>query len=170
MLENATFRVLNMNIKINKIALSIALLAIVACYFLGLQALAEDSYAFDPKDSNLQVFEQSILLPMSAPPEAVVKSTLTVIVTAYSSTEAQTDSTPFITASNSLVRDGIIANNLLPFGTKVRLPELFGSKIFEVDDRMHSRKGNFHVDVWFPTTEEAKQFGAKVAVLEVLAD
>ncbi|OIO45428.1 hypothetical protein COX24_02990 [bacterium (Candidatus Gribaldobacteria) CG23_combo_of_CG06-09_8_20_14_all_37_87_8] len=159
-----------MNIKINKIALSIALLAIVACYFLGLQALAEDSYVFDPKNTNLQVFEQSILLPMSAPPEVVVKSTLTVIVTAYSSTEAQTDSTPFITASNSIVRDGIIANNLLPFGTKVRMPELFGSKIFEVDDRMHSRKGNFHVDVWFPTFEEAKEFGTKVAVLEVLAD
>ncbi|MBM4177310.1 3D domain-containing protein [Candidatus Gribaldobacteria bacterium] len=159
-----------MTIKINKIALLFSLLAMVSCYFLGIKAMAKNNYNLETKTSNLQVFEQSILLPVSAPPKAEVKNTLNVIVTAYSSTECQTDDTPFITASNSLVRDGIVANNLLPFGTKVRMPELFGDKVFEVDDRMHQRKGNFHVDVWFPTTEEAKQFGVKFASLEVLVD
>ncbi|MCX6737737.1 MAG: hypothetical protein NTX26_03350 [Candidatus Parcubacteria bacterium] len=67
--------------------------------------------------------------------EKVVK-TMKIVVTAYSSTEAQTDDTPFITASNTLVRDGIIASNLLPFGTKVRFPELNPKKIYIVEDHI----------------------------------
>jgi len=90
------------------------------------------------------------------------------IITAYSSTEDQTDSTPFITASQKHVEDGIVANNLLPFGTKVRIPELYGDKVFVVEDRMHYRKGNYHLDIWFPTRLEAKNFGVKRATIEVI--
>lgn len=90
-----------------------------------------------------------------------------VIVTAYSSTPEETDSTPFITASGKLVREGIIATNILPMGTKVRIPELFGNKIFVVEDRMHPRK-KYVVDIWFPTKKEAINFGAKRAFIEVL--
>jgi len=90
------------------------------------------------------------------------------IITAYSSTEDQTDSSPFITASQKHVADGIVANNLLPFGTKVRIPELYGEKIFVVEDRMHYRKGNYHLDIWFPTRLEAQVFGVKKASIEVI--
>jgi 3D (Asp-Asp-Asp) domain-containing protein len=90
------------------------------------------------------------------------------MVTAYSSTPDQTDDTPFITASGKHVADGIIANNMLPFGTKVRFPALYGDKIFVVQDRMHSRKGLYHADIWFADTQEAKEFGAKITNIEVL--
>jgi 3D (Asp-Asp-Asp) domain-containing protein len=90
-----------------------------------------------------------------------------VIITAYSSEESQTDNTPLVTANGTLVKDGIVANNLLPFGTEIKIPELYGDKIFTVADRMHSRKGNYKVDIWFPTKEEAINFGVKEAYIEV---
>lgn len=103
-------------------------------------------------------------------PEPKVVRTVQVVVTAYSSTVFETDDDPFITASGSYVRDGIVANNLLPFGTKVRLPELYGDKIFVVEDRMNSRKGRYHFDIWFPSHQEAKNFGAKLTDIQVLAN
>jgi len=90
-----------------------------------------------------------------------VKKTVKMVVTAYSSTEDQTDDTPFITASGRHVEDGIIANNMLSFGTKVRIPELYGDKVFVVQDRMHKRKGKYHADIWMSGYKEAKEFGAK---------
>lgn len=99
--------------------------------------------------------------------QKVVKK-IKVIITAYSSTEDQTDDTPFITASGKEVADGIVANNLLPFGTKIRIPEIYGDKIFVVEDRMNKRKSDYHFDIWFPTYMQAKNFGAKTAEIEVL--
>jgi 3D (Asp-Asp-Asp) domain-containing protein len=90
------------------------------------------------------------------------------IITAYSSTPEQTDSTPFITASGKNVADGIVANNMLPFGAKIRITEVYGDKVFTVEDRMHQRKGNYHLDIWFPEYLEAKNFGAKITYIEVL--
>jgi 3D (Asp-Asp-Asp) domain-containing protein len=94
--------------------------------------------------------------------------TIEVIATAYSSTPDQTDDTPLITASGKSVRDGIIANNLLPFGTKVRIPKIYGDKVFVVEDRMHTRKGKYMVDIWMPSRELAVNFGAKTTEIEVL--
>lgn len=89
-------------------------------------------------------------------------------ITAYSSTPEQTDSTPFITASGSSVKDGVVANNILPFGTKIKIPELYGEKIFEVTDRMHSRKGSDRLDIWFPSYKEALSFGVKKTSIEIV--
>ena len=91
-----------------------------------------------------------------------------VLVTAYSSTPDQTDSDPFITASGSFVKEGTVANNLLPFGTKIMIPEIYGDKVFTVEDRMHWRKGYYHLDIWFPEYWQAKDFGAKRAYIEIL--
>jgi 3D (Asp-Asp-Asp) domain-containing protein len=66
------------------------------------------------------------------------------------------------------VSDGIVANNMLPFGTKIRMPELYGDKVFVVEDRMHQRKGKYHLDIWFPDQSGAKKFGAKITYVEVL--
>lgn len=99
--------------------------------------------------------------------EPAVRS-LKVTVTAYSSTPDQTDSTPFITANGQHVRDGIIAANFLPFGTRVRFPELYGDKVFTVEDRMHPRFP-MRADVWMEERGEAVRFGIKRNVtLEVL--
>ena len=94
-------------------------------------------------------------------------NTKIVTVTAYSSTPDQTDSTPFITAYNTFVRDGIVAANFLKFGTRIKIPRYFGDKIFIVEDRMHQRFSN-RVDIWFPTRQEAKNFGVKTTELVVL--
>lgn len=91
-----------------------------------------------------------------------------VVLTAYSSTIAQTDSTPFITANGTYVHDGVVANNGLPFGTEIRIPELYGNKVFSVEDRMHWRVGDYQFDIWFPTYEQAKNFGVRYAYVEVL--
>lgn len=91
-----------------------------------------------------------------------------VVLTAYSSTPWETDGNPYITASGTSVRDGIVANNLLPFGTKIKIPEIFGEKIFVVEDRMNSRKGYYHIDVWLPSYIEALNFGVKTTYIEIL--
>ena len=94
------------------------------------------------------------------------QKTIRAVLTAYSSTPDQTDDTPFITASGKHVANGVIAYNKLPFGTKVRIPELYGNKIFTVWDRMHQRMKHF--DIWFADTQEAKNFGAKITTIEVV--
>ncbi len=89
-----------------------------------------------------------------------------VLVTAYSSTIDQTDSSPFITARGTLVRDGIVAANFLPFDAKVRFPKIWPHRVFTVEDRMHSRFSD-RVDIWFATREEALAFGLKITELEI---
>ncbi|MDD3190563.1 MAG: hypothetical protein PHI66_02645 [Candidatus Pacebacteria bacterium] len=91
-----------------------------------------------------------------------------VTVTAYSSTVDQCDSSPFITASGTYVRDGIIATNLLAFGTKVKFPSVYGDKVFVVEDRMNARYSD-RADIWFETREEAKQFGIKKLEMVVVS-
>ena len=108
--------------------------------------------------------ELSTKLPVSTLRKAHRK--VQVSVTAYSSTPDQTDSTPFTTANGSQVRDGIVATNFLPFGTKVRIPELFGDKVFSVEDRMNARY-YYKIDVWLPTYEAAKNFGIRYVEVEV---
>lgn len=96
-----------------------------------------------------------------------VLSVREVWVTAYSSSPDETDNTPFETASMTSVREGIIAANFLPFGTKVLIPELFGDTIFVVEDRMHERKKDF-IDIWMPSKEEALRFGINRAEIVIL--
>lgn len=90
-----------------------------------------------------------------------------VFVTAYTSVPEETDDTPFTTASGSHTRDGVIAANFLPFGTKVRIPELFGSKVFTVEDRMAKRNAR-KMDVWMPTKSGALRFGIRYAAIEIV--
>lgn len=92
-----------------------------------------------------------------------------VYITAYSSTPEETDDTPFITASGRGVRDGIVASNFLAIGTKIRIPAIFGDKVFVVEDRMHPRMTNV-VDVWMPTKDKAKKFGRNYAEIEILEE
>ncbi len=118
----------------------------------------------------LLLFNENTLISVANPfnPEPKIVKKLQVIVTAYSSTVCQTDSDPFITAAGTWVRKGIVANNKYPFGTKIRIPEIFGDEVFVVEDRMHWRKGHYHVDVWFPEYLEAFNFGVKRTYIEVL--
>ncbi len=80
--------------------------------------------------------------------------------TSYTSRPQETDADPFVTADGSDVRDGVVATNVLPFGTKVRLPTVFGDRIFTVHDRMNARY-SYRIDVWSNDLTKAKQYGVK---------
>lgn len=132
--------------------------------------LAEKSVDFRVKhlgDSLVTVQENSLIAVDNFQiPE--VKKVIKVLATGYSSCPEETDESPLITASGNWVKEGIIANNLLPFGTEIRIPELYGDKIFVVEDRMHWRNSYYQIDIWFPSKEAAQNFGAKRTYIEVL--
>ena len=100
-----------------------------------------------------------------------VSQTYKIPITAYSSTVDQCDSTPCITANGFNLcehnQEDVIATNFLPFGAKVRIPELFGDRVFTVQDRMNARY-YYRADVWMRTRESAKKFGLAYTTLEVL--
>jgi 3D (Asp-Asp-Asp) domain-containing protein len=96
-----------------------------------------------------------------------VAYTLSVLTTAYSSTVDQTDDSPFITASGTHVHNGTLACNFLRFGTRVRIPQYYGDKVFIVEDRM-AKRFSHKMDIWMETREEAIQFGARTVKVEVL--
>jgi 3D (Asp-Asp-Asp) domain-containing protein len=77
--------------------------------------------------------------------------------TAYNSIEWQTDSTPWITALGTRCREGVIAANFLPFGTKV-LIDGFGDQVFVVEDRMNKRYKK-RIDIWMKEYNDAIKFG-----------
>jgi len=92
-------------------------------------------------------------------------------MTAYNSEVGQTDNSPCITANGfNVCKHGIedtIAANFLPMGTKVKIPELFGDRVFVVRDRMNKKHPN-RVDVWMKDRHDAIQFGVRVAKIQVL--
>jgi 3D (Asp-Asp-Asp) domain-containing protein len=53
-------------------------------------------------------------------------------------------------------------------GTKVRIPSLYGDKVFTVEDRMASYKSDYHFDIWMPDRTSALIFGVKNTKIEVL--
>ncbi len=117
----------------------------------------------DQQDSLMMISGDSL---MGISPSLTPKI-MKVMLTAYSSTPDQTDDSPFITASNTQVHDGIVAANFLDFGTEVKIPSLFGDKVFTVEDRM-AKKHNDKMDIWFPERYLAKNFGVKEANVIIL--
>lgn len=121
--------------------------------------------AISPEDSNA--------FPVSDERKPI--RTMTVVATAYSSDPAQTDDTPCIPASGydlcahyaKYGSGNTIAANFLPLGTMVKLPDLYGDKIFYVRDRKNKRFST-SIDIWMPTKQEAIQHGVKVVKMEIL--
>jgi len=145
----------------------------ITCFGLVLAKIIQPEInkdaSFSLNLSELIVIQENSLLAvsdLSQPADSFKK--IKGVVTGYSSTPEQTDSTPFITASGKLVKEGIVANNMLPFGTKIRIPEVYGDKVFVVEDRMHWQKNGYCFDVWFPEYEQAKNFGVKITYIEIL--
>lgn len=103
--------------------------------------------------------------------EVKVKSTSVHVITAYNSDAAQTDDSPCITANGFNVckhgQEDTIAANFLKFGTKVKIPELYGDRIFVVRDRMNAKHPN-RVDIWMKDRTSAIKFGVKTAKIQVL--
>ena len=84
-------------------------------------------------------------------------------ITAYNSEPNQTDSTPFITASGTKVREGIVASNEFPFGTRL----LIDGQVYVVEDRTNSRY-SYLIDIWFAEKEEAIKFGRQIKKIYLL--
>jgi len=130
---------------------------------------AENSNLIFLKNEKIVVFEGNSIFGISNPNNPEKKAIkILAIVTAYSSTPWETDENPYLTASGKIVKDGIVANNFLPFGTKIKIPEIFGDKIFVVEDRMSFEKSNYQFDVWFKDYFEALKFGVKKTYVEIL--
>lgn len=94
------------------------------------------------------------------------------VATGYSSTVWETDDTPFITASNTRTRPGVIAmsRDLLQ-RYNPQAPFKFGDVVhisgygdFMVEDSMHWRWRR-RVDIWFPSRQKAWQFGKQSITL-----
>ena len=88
------------------------------------------------------------------------------IVTKFNATVAQTDSTPFITASGERVREGIVACPVyLPFGTIVYID----GEQYVCKDRMNKRyQHTSHYDIFSWDIEEAKNWGRKYKIIEII--
>ena len=98
-------------------------------------------------------------------------ATLTVEITAYSSSAAQTDDAPTITASGAVAGPGTVAvsRDLLkrfPYGSEVEIVAVSGDGCggwvpetpLSVADTMNARLKN-HLDIWLETTEQALNWG-----------
>jgi 3D (Asp-Asp-Asp) domain-containing protein len=114
-------------------------------------------------------------------------ASMTVRSTAYNSQAAQTDRTPFITATGARTRFGVVAlsRDLLrriPYGSLLRIEDMGGygsgrgrgtfnrmlsGVSFVVEDTMHPRKVNT-VDVWMASRRTALQWGKRQIRITVL--
>lgn len=134
------------------------------------------------KSNNSDLTTENDLKKIAFIPEAIVLEPEIKIIsssfhsmTAYNSEVRQTDDSPCITANGfNVCEHGIedtVATNFLPFGTKIRIPELFGDKIFTVRDRMNKR---YHerIDIWMLNKVDALKFGVKrnikIEVVEII--
>ena len=170
----------------------IVLLVIVACIFqFGLffapaladeavnkaKAQTDDADIVITNDSMVKESQMSTEAAKLATPIATSSTEMRVIrtsthtITAYNSEAGQTDDSPCITANGyNVCKGGVedtIAANFLKFGTKVKIPELFGDRVFVVRDRMNKKHPN-RVDVWMKDRDDAIQFGVKVAKIQVV--
>jgi len=87
------------------------------------------------------------------------------VITAYSSCPEETDDTPFITAYNTKVRDGIVATNEFPKGTKL----LIENRIYVVEDKTNSRY-SYLIDIWMPSKQEAIEWGRQILEVSIIVD
>jgi len=115
---------------------------------------------------DLPMIEENSLLGLYSPRIMVFKSLGSLWVTGYSSTIDQTDSTPFITASNTKVRDGVVACPMyLPFGTTITIDD----KIYICEDRMRQTEPYmYYFDIWFATREEALEYGIQLKDIKII--
>lgn len=85
------------------------------------------------------------------------------VVTAYTADISETDASPFITASNTRVREGIVAvsQDLFAkgwvFGKKVYIVD---EGVFTIEDLLHKRKRN-QLDIFMNNKRKALHFGRK---------
>ena len=169
---------------------SFLLFLLIACVFQFLlfftPALAAETVAAQDSVISLGVINKSAEMDLEAKKvaEASVVATTTApvvtykvkeagkhVITAYNSEVGQTDDSPCITANGfNVCKHGVedtIAANFLKMGTKVKIPDLYGDRIFIVRDRMNPKHPD-KVDIWMKDRASAIKFGVKIARIQVL--
>lgn len=98
-----------------------------------------------------------------APPVEVVE--VRAVVTAYTSSEDETDDSPFITASGEKVGRGVAAcPSKYRFGQRVKIADQF----FTCLDRMNSRYRNGeYFDIWVASKSEAYNWGRQELLVTI---
>lgn len=118
----------------------------------------------EPQDA-VEVVDEPVVIP-----DKVIRTSVHTM-TAYNSEVGQTDNSPCITANGFNVckhgQEDTIAANFLKFGTKVKIPDLYGNRIFVVRDRMNKKHPN-RVDIWMKDRTSALKFGVKTAKIQVI--
>lgn len=150
--------------------LAFAVLGVVIVYNIMVPLPTLSGYtAYAPEVEDTSAFANvDAHLPEVEPANWEIKKSYWSQVTVYNSTPEQTDGDPFTTASGERVRDGIVAANCLPFGTKLRMPDLFGDKIFVVKDRLAPGKSCYIIDIWQEVSQNVKSFGAPLTRIEII--
>lgn len=123
----------------------------------------ERTVSSEPRKTGLPAVEQA--QPRVLETRSVAK------VTYYASEAAQTSGNPFVTASGTRVHWGTVASNCFAFGTRIKIPELYGDTIFVVEDRHSTRFGCGLVDVWTdyaPGHDVANGANVEVQVIEYI--
>lgn len=172
---------------------NVVLLLIIACLFqfaLFFAPTLAEAAVKEASASTVEIEEQVVSLNLapkektidqsvaslteekaSSSPAVKIKSESIHVITAYTSEAAQTDNSPCITANGfNVCKHGVedtIAANWLPMGTKVKIPDLFGDRIFVVRDRMNKRHAD-RADIWMVSKTDALKFGKKTAKIQVL--
>jgi 3D (Asp-Asp-Asp) domain-containing protein len=95
--------------------------------------------------------------------QSLPKYSVLASISAYTPRKEETDSAPFITASGEMVRNGIVANNCLPFYSII---EIEGEK-YVVLDRMNKRYGCGFYDIFTWNLDEALNFGRQKLEVKV---
>lgn len=108
--------------------------------------------------------EASTAIPEPETPQNAKMEAKTAEFTAYNSEVGQTDEDPYTMASGKRVYEGAIANNCLPFGTKIKV----NGKVKIVEDRMNSRYGCENFDIYMASHDEAIEFGRQNLAYEII--
>ncbi len=132
------------------------------------------SYAWDAPV--LDVVEAVVPVAPVVPEPAKTLKVDYIDITAYRPVFEECDSDPLVTADGTYIpavvdKVNIVASNNMPFGTKFRIPDHFGDKVFEVRDRMNARYTK-RVDILMTgTKKEVNQWGlkrqAKIEIIEM---
>lgn len=164
LMKTSSFKIYLLTKLVKNKKFSVLIFAILLAIFCLPRISSFAYFQLDPQNFIDQI-QQIVKINNPDKPE-----TMKLYVTAYSSTPEQTDSTPCIAASgyNLCEHDleNVVACNFLPFGTKIKFPELDKNKVYTVVDRMHERY-NSRVDIWKREKKDAKSFGIKYLTVEI---
>ena len=99
--------------------------------------------------------EQKEGLDVSILPSPSPLAEVLAVISYYTASRDETDDTPTIMASGKKVYLGAVANNCLPFGTRVMIDDV----LYTVEDRMNIRWSCEHYDIFVQSKKQALELG-----------